>query len=58
MTNTPNMKPESVSSNAKPAGALTNDPQTSGIEKTAQGEQKSEPKTEEKSAPETGSNKS
>jgi hypothetical protein len=52
------MKPESVSSYAKPAGAPTNDPPTSGIEKTAQGEQKPEPKTEEKSAPETGSNKS
>jgi len=50
------MKPESVSSNAKPAPA--NDPQKNGNETTAQGEPKSEPKTEEKSAPEAGTNKS
>jgi hypothetical protein len=45
MTNTPNMKPESVSSNAKPATAPVSNPQ-----KPAQGEQKPESKTEEKSA--------
>jgi hypothetical protein len=52
------MKPESVSSNAKPAGALVNDPQKSGNEKAAQGEQKSEPKMEQTSKPEAVTPKS
>ncbi|MGN6514828.1 MAG: hypothetical protein ACTHLR_03195 [Rhizomicrobium sp.] len=52
------MKPESVSSNAKPAVASANDPQKSGNEKAAQGGQTPESKTEEKSAPEAGSNNS
>lgn len=58
MTNTPNMKPESVSSNAKPAGAPVNDPQKSGGEKAAQGEQKPEPKMEQTSQPEAVTGKS